>query len=138
VIRAPRERVFASFSSIAEMKRWFGPGDCHVTGGEMDFRVGGTYRLNMHTSDFGPADLTGTFLEIVANERIVYTWNWRNNPTMASWNSERVTIQFADEADGTRLTIQHDGFETDEVRSSHEFGWNGCCDKLSAYLEGAK
>ena len=130
VIRAPRPRVFQSFGSIEEFKKWFGPGDCHVTDGEMDFRRGGAYRLAMHTN-MGPAELVGAFDEIVPNERLRFTWTWRNNPPMAAWGNMTVTIEFADHRDGTLVTIQHDGLLDEEVRAGHNHGWCGSLDKLN-------
>ena len=84
-IRAPRSRVFEAFSSIEELKRWFGPGECHVAGGEMEFEVGGSYRLDMVTQDFGNLDLIGTFQEIIDDERIVYSWQWQKHEVPEAW-----------------------------------------------------
>jgi uncharacterized protein YndB with AHSA1/START domain len=132
VIRAPRARVFQAFSSVDEFKKWFGPDDCRVLDGEVNFRKGGGYRLNMHTSSVGPAELFGAYDEIVPNERLRLTWTWRNNPAMDGWGTMSVTIEFADHRDGTLVTIQHDGLLNDEVREGHTHGWNGSLDKLAA------
>ena len=69
VIRAPRSLVFAAFASVEELKKWLGPVGCHVIDGKMDFCVGGTYRFTMHTTDFGEAELIGTYQEIVTPGR---------------------------------------------------------------------
>ena len=135
VIRAPRERVFSAFSSIDELKKWFGPGECHVIDGEIEFRSGGAYRFGMHTTDFGRADLSGIYNEIVLNTRIRCSWAWRNNEVMEPWGNMSVTVQFADHKDGSEITIQHEGLINAEVRDGHSFGWNGCFDKLTACLE---
>ena len=138
VINHPRHRVFAAWMDPNALAQWYGPAGLAIESIEADIREGGVWRFDMVGMFEGREQRFPNlmrFLEIVPNERIVYTWNWRNNPTMASWNSERVVVQFADEAGGTRLTIQHEGFETEKVRASHEFGWKGCCDKLITYLE---
>lgn len=131
VIRAPRPRVFQAFSSIEELKKWFGPENCAVVDGQVDFRRGGAYRLAMHTSDFGPAELTGIYEEIVPDERLRLTWIWRKNPAMNDWGAMKVTIEFADHRDGTLVTIQHDGLLNEQVRDGHNHGWNESFHKLS-------
>jgi uncharacterized protein YndB with AHSA1/START domain len=131
VIGAPRARVFQAFSSVDELKKWFGPGDCHVIEGEVNCRKGGAYRLSMHTN-MGPAELFGAYEEVVPNERLRFTWTWRNNSEMAGWGTMTVTIEFADHRDGTLVTIQHDGLLNDEVREGHNHGWIGSLDKLGA------
>ncbi|PYK62008.1 MAG: hypothetical protein DME21_07465 [Verrucomicrobia bacterium] len=132
VIRAPRSLVFAAFASVEELKKWLGPGECHVIDGKMDFCVGGTYRFTMHTTDFGEAELIGTYQEIVQNERICYTWTWRSNPVMEPWGEMLVTVQLADHADGTQVTLAHEGLINEQVRDGHDLGWNGGFDKLAS------
>ena len=134
-IRAPRERVFKAFSSADELKKWFGPGECHVIEGDLDFRVGGGYRLSMFTSDMGEADLVGRFTEIVAGERIAYTWEWQNNEKM-HWGQMEVTVSFRDADGGTEVSILHEGIPVAEVRDGHREGWNGSFDKLGRCYGG--
>jgi len=135
VIRAPKRRVFEAFSSAEELKKWFGPGDCHVVEGEMDFRVGGEYRLSMFTTDMGDADLVGTFREIVEDERLVYTWEWENNENMR-WGQMLVKVELSEVDGGTDVKIEHRGIPAEEVCEGHKLGWNGSFDKLGRCYGG--
>ncbi len=134
VIRAPRPRVFQSFSSVEEMKHWFGPGTCQVTGGEMDFSIGGSYRLHMYTEG-GPVDLVGTFTGIVPNEKLVYTWEWQNNEHM-NWGEMLVTVLFRDVEGGTEVQLIHENFIDPEALENHRQGWDGSFDRLETALAG--
>ena len=135
VIRAPRARVFAAFSSVDELKKWFGAGECHVIEGELDFRVGGEYRLRMFTTDMGEADLVGTFREIVDGERIVYTWEWQDNENM-KWGQMLVTVSLLDVDSGTEVRLRHEGIPAAEVCEGHRDGWSGSFDKLGRRYGG--
>ena len=136
-IRAPRERGFAAFASAEELKRWFGPGECFVADGEMDFRVGGEYRLAMITSDFGGVDLVGTFREIVPCERLVYTWEGCNNENMR-WGQMLVTVTFSEVDGGTEVNLHHAGMPAAEVCEGHRVGWDGSFDKLNRCYGGGE
>ncbi len=41
LFKAPRERVFAAFTSVESIPQWFGCGHVKVTSCTADFRVGG-------------------------------------------------------------------------------------------------
>ena len=46
--KAPPERVFAAFTEKALMQAWYGPEAMTVPHCEVDARVGGKYRVEMH------------------------------------------------------------------------------------------
>ncbi len=73
VMNVPAKYLFLAHSRPEHWMRWFGPLDYPVTTCEADFRVGGKWRMIMTGPDGleGPP-FGGTFLEIVANTRIVY------------------------------------------------------------------
>ena len=43
-----------------------------------------------------------------------------------------VTVQLADHADGTQVTLAHEGLINEQVRDGHDLGWNGGFDKLAS------
>jgi uncharacterized protein YndB with AHSA1/START domain len=127
--KAPRERVFAAFASLDALKLWLGPGECGVVSGRMDFRVGGTYLLQMKTP-MGDAELTGTYREITPPERLVYTWQWVDDGAPETV----VTVDFIAAGGETELRLTHSGFASSDSSGRHEQGWTGSFDKLDGSL----
>ena len=56
------------------LANWFGPKDFTLPFCEMDFRVGGHYRLCMRSPDGKDYWVHGVYREIVEPERLVFTW----------------------------------------------------------------
>ncbi len=139
VIHAKRDRVFAAWSDPEKMSQWFigGPGTPVVTN---DFRVGGKFENRMNIipvgehkgcqTTTGPATHvhTGEYLEIIPEEKLVFTWN---SPSVTN---TRVTIELRDLGDSTELTLTHELIETESLREGHTEGWNVCLTNLSSYL----
>src|SRR5271170_4354409 len=68
--KAPPERVFAAFTEKALMQGWYGPEPMTVPHCEVDARVGGKYRIEMHSSA-GPVHIvTGEFRETGSTVRL--------------------------------------------------------------------
>ena len=133
-LKAPREKVFEAFSTLDAMKEWFGPEGCALLGGELDFTPGGSYRLQVQTDSFGEVTLTGKYEEIVAPERLVYTWNWQGAEAL-EFGETRVTIELVDQGESTELKLTHEGFPAAEIRDNHDEGWSGTFDRLTKYVE---
>jgi len=132
--KAPPERVFAAFTEKALMQGWFGPEPMTVPHCEVDARVGGKYRVEMHSSAGAVHIVTGEFKEIVAPERLVFTWGWLNQ---AGRNPETiVTLTFRPKDGGTDLTLEQAGFASEEFRESHRGGWTSSWNALDALLAG--
>lgn len=99
---APRELVWEAMSRPEHVKRWWGNlGEGYsVPVCEIDFRVGGRWRfVNRHPK--GEAEFYGTYREIQAPERIVFTEIYAPFPDAGSV----VTSVLTDEGGKTRLTV---------------------------------
>jgi uncharacterized protein YndB with AHSA1/START domain len=133
---APCERVFAAFTTFDALKSWLGPGECGIVRGEMDFRVGGTYRMDMKTPH-GPLVLRGAWREITPPERIVLTWQWFESvdgKDEADGPETLLTFEFAAIGAETEVRLTQTGLASAESRDSHEYGWNGSFDRLATLL----
>ncbi len=125
-LKAPPAKVFAAFTDAEKIKRWMGPGEIKTIAAESDARAGGRYHILMRSPDGEEHDVGGVYREVVANEKLVFTWAWKTDPQRESL----VTVLFKPDGDGTLLTLIHEQFADEESRKGHEDGWNGALDKL--------
>jgi uncharacterized protein YndB with AHSA1/START domain len=137
---APREEVFAAWTSPEVLRRWWAaaPGwEC--TTAEVDLRVGGRYRLAMRESpEAAPYAVGGEYLEVDPPERLVYTWTWEGDPESQRGSRDSVvTVRFLPAGSGTTVELVHEGFATPDVRDRHAHGWMGVLDNLAARGLGA-
>jgi uncharacterized protein YndB with AHSA1/START domain len=102
VFEAPRPVVFGWWSSADKLQQWSGCAEstkCEVT---MDFRVGGSFTQKLTVRNECEFSHTGTYLEIVTPERIVYRDDFGFAVT-------HVTIDFSETARGTKVVLTQDG-----------------------------
>lgn len=71
VFHAPREQVFAAWSSGEHVKQWFCPQAFTVPQANVEFRVGGKFDVCMRAPDGQEHWTRGHFVEIVPNARLV-------------------------------------------------------------------
>ena len=125
-LKAPPAKVFAAWIDPEKVKLWMGPGEVKTVHAECDARVGGRYRWVMRAPSGEEHDVSGTFREIVPNEKLVFTWAWRTTPERQSL----VTVLIKPDGDGSLLTLTHEQFFDEDARDRHQGGWNGALDKM--------
>jgi uncharacterized protein YndB with AHSA1/START domain len=129
---SPREMVFRAWTEPAELARWFAPSDDYSTiVPELDLRVGGKYRLEMHHKKGNVHKLAGTYREIKPPEKVVFTWKWEQDPSALE---TLVTVEFRDLGKSTEITVTHEQFPNAVERDKHNQGWTGCLERLGKIL----
>ena len=92
----PRQQVFEAFSDPQQLTRWFGPNGFTSTFETFEFSPGGEWTFVFHGPDGIDYPNHSVFVEIQPLERVVY-----DHVTAPLF---RMTMTFADENGGTRLT----------------------------------
>lgn len=135
VFDAPRDLVFRAWTEREQLARWLGPTGFTATSVEGELRPGGPLRSCIRSDVDGTEYWSsGTYLEIVEPERLVFTFAWEEPPGTPG-NETLVTVTFAAQADGrTRMTFTQTGFVSAEDRDGHEGGWSASFDDLDAHL----
>ena len=114
VFDAPRELVWTAMTQPEHLPRWYGPRKMTSVVKEMDFRVGGTWRIVMTSPDGREAGFSGEYLLIDPPKKLSQTWRFEMFP-----DAETVeTIEFEAQGDYTvvRGTVVH---KTVENRDAH-------------------
>ncbi|HVS93850.1 MAG TPA: SRPBCC domain-containing protein [Mucilaginibacter sp.] len=73
IFDAPKELVFKVWTEPEHIKNWWGPKPFTAPRCEVDLKVGGEYIYVMRSPDGQEFPVQGKFIEIVKNEKLVYT-----------------------------------------------------------------
>jgi len=136
LVAAPRNRVFAAWTTPEEIQHWFGPESCRVQSARVDLNVGGEYCFEVFSQRMGEVKIRGAYKEIVVPERLVYTWKCEFDKDLSAEES-LVTVDFIDLGSSTEIRLKHEQLPNDDVRQDHEHGWIGTFEKLERYLRVA-
>jgi len=135
LIDAPRDKLFRAWTEPELMKQWFTPRPWTTPVIEVDLRPGGSNLIVMRGPDGTEFPNRGVYLEIVKNERLVFTdaytkaWEPSEKPFFTG------VITFEDEGGKTRYTARALHWtvadrEAHEKMGFHE-GWGLCADQLA-------
>ena len=126
------ERVFNAFADPDLLKVWMGGGRVDVPLAEIDFRVGGAYRVRMQPP-YGPAfHVEGVYQTIDPPKKLVYTWTFVDADIETG--ETLVTVDFREVDSGTEVTLVHEQLPSEPTRDIHQQGWTGLLDNLDALL----
>jgi uncharacterized protein YndB with AHSA1/START domain len=73
VVDVPRELVWLAWTTPEHLKKWFTPTPWTTTECEIDLRPGGIFRTVMRSPEGKEFPNLGTYLEVVENERLIWT-----------------------------------------------------------------
>ena len=138
IIDAPREKVFRAWTDPKLMTQWFAPLPWTTPVAETDVRPGGASLVVMRDPEGNEFPNRGAYLEVVENERLVFTdaytraWEPSEKPFMT------VILTFEDQGGKTRYTARAlhwtlEDCERHRQMGFHE-GWAICADQLEALV----
>jgi uncharacterized protein YndB with AHSA1/START domain len=132
VFDAPRHVVFAAWTKREHLLNWAAPHGFTVVDCDGDLRAGGSWRETMRSPEGKEHRNGGTYREVVAPEKLVYTFAWEEDGKRG--HETLVTIIFEEHGDKTKMTFRQGPFESVESRDGHRGGWSESFERLGAYL----
>ncbi len=139
IINAPREKVYQAWTDAELLKQWFAPRPWTTPFVQIDVRPGGANLMVMRRPDGNEFPNRGIYLEVVPNERLVFTdayttaWEPSAKPFMT------VVLTFEDAGGSkTKYTAcaRHWSVADREAHEKMGFfpGWNKATDQLEALV----
>ena len=136
LIDVPRDKLYRCWTEPELLKQWFAPKPLTTPVAETDVRSGGSSLIVMKMPDGSEMPNRGVYLEVVPNEKLVFTdafteaWTPSAKPFMTG------ILTFEDEGGKTRYTarVRHWTKEDKEMHENMGFhqGWGICTDQLAA------
>lgn len=137
LIDAPRDKVYRCWTEAELLKQWFAPKPYTTPSAQLDVRPGGSNVITMRSPEGQDMPNAGVYLEVVKNERLVFTdaytnaWEPKENPFMT------VILTFEDAGNGKTNYTARVRHWSKEAREQHEnmgfhVGWGLCTDQLEA------
>jgi uncharacterized protein YndB with AHSA1/START domain len=135
VLDAPRDLVFAAWVDPHQAAQWWGPKGFTTVSNLMDVRVGGEWRRRLRSPEGTEHRSRGVYREIVAPERLVFTFVWEQGGAPGHGPETVVTITLTELGQNrTALTLRQEGFATTAGRDDHNIGWSSSLDRFAEYL----
>jgi len=141
IIDAPREKVYRAWTEPELLKQWFAPKPWTTPVAELDVRAGGSNLFVMRSPEGADFPNRGVYLEVVKNERLVFTdayvkaWEPSEKPFMT------VIVTLEDVGGKTKYTarVLHWTVADREAHEKMGFhqGWGQCADQLAAVARRA-
>jgi len=140
VLNAPREKLYRAWTEPSLMVQWFTPPPFVTTHAETDVRAGGSSLIVMRSPDGVEFPNRGIYLEVVPNERLVFTdaytsaWELSQKPFMT------VVLTFEDAGEGKTLYTARVNHWTVADCQAHEkmgfhAGWGQATTQLEALAQ---
>ena len=98
---------------------------------KLEPKPGGTYWVEFNERD----TVSGKFVEVVPNEKVVFTWGWETPGNPIKPGSSTVSITLVPDGAGTKLTLVHTGLP-EPAMDHHRQGWVMYADRLAIASTG--
>jgi uncharacterized protein YndB with AHSA1/START domain len=141
---APVDLIWGMWTDPEHFKQWYGPKGFTVPVAEMEVRIGGKRLICMASPDGGMKMwTTGEYVEIVPNQRLVYT----ESPADENGNvvspsamgmpdgypaTTQVTVLLEDLGGRTKMVMTQTGMPADSGAGA---GWEQAFDKMGEHIE---
>ncbi len=133
IFAAPVEKVYKAFTDADAMAAWLPPYGFVCKVHNMDFKIGGSYRMSFINFTTGNShSFGGEYLEIVPNELLKYTDKF-DDPNLPG--QIVTTIELKKVLCGTALYAAQEGIPDAIPAEMCYLGWQESLDKLKRLVE---
>ena len=136
LIPVPRDKLFRCWTEPALIVQWFTPPPWKTIAAETDVRPGGASLITMQGPDGTQMPNRGVYLDVVKNERLVFTDAYTSAWVPSAKPFFTVVLTFEDEAGQTRYTARARHWSAEDCAAHEKMGfhqgWGIAADQMAA------
>ena len=128
-INADKATIFKALTDEEIMAKWFCAGpDGWSSTVKSNTKIGGNYQIDMHDGEGVTYTHTGTYKELIPNDKIVFSWSSQ------FVKDTLVTITLEEVEGGTEVKLVHEFLPNEKMVENHTGGWKTILERLSGVL----
>jgi uncharacterized protein YndB with AHSA1/START domain len=130
----PPKQVFEAWLIPEKVAIWMGHSDeMQAQDVMINAYEGGSYSMTFPNEDGSTLKLHGVYQKIQPYTHLSFSWIW--DPAMDEDHNETlVSVDLTPTEAGTKLTLMHTRFGSEEMCDCHRHGWAGTLDKFTRRL----
>jgi len=145
VVDVPKALIWKAWTQPEHLKKWFTPAPYQTIECNIDLRPGGMFRTVMRSPEGVETENIGCYLEIVENEKLVWTdalgpgYRPASQPNECFDHFFTAVVLLEPHGNGTKYTVyafhaNRAGRDTHEEQGFHD-GWGGALDQMVAMIK---
>jgi uncharacterized protein YndB with AHSA1/START domain len=142
---ASREAVYQAWTDPEKLKHWYAPDGCSIEFKAIEVKQGGYFHSCIHDPLHGDCWIKGTYLEVVPNQKLVFTMIMSDEAGNAvssvsagkseDWPEEQITtVTFAPIGEHTKVSIHQTVSEAEAKKTGAYQSWINMLNKLNRLL----
>lgn len=132
------EDLFGAWTQAEKLKQWWKTLQYELIDVEGELQEGGKIKYRFGDQGQDKLVIEGEYQEVVPNEKLVYTWNWRFLDGEVEPSDFKLNVKFEKTESGSKLDIQQDNLDNDEEAiKPHREGWDHALESLAQFLGGS-
>jgi uncharacterized protein YndB with AHSA1/START domain len=131
---ASPQAVFDAWTEQSQWEQWIGSASMRCNVPLLEPRIGGHFKLVMHPANGPETRLDGEYRTFDGPKSLGFSW-WVEGSDV---RTTLITVDLKPAADGTELTLRHEGLSSIASRDSHGKSWEESFDKLKIFLAGGR
>jgi uncharacterized protein YndB with AHSA1/START domain len=136
IIDAPRDKVYRAWTDPKLLPRWFAPRPWTISAVDIDVRAGGASRVTMRDPDGNDYPNEGIYLEVVPNQKLVFTDAYTAGWTPSEKPFFTAVITFEDAGNGkTKYTAIARHWRAEDKEAHEKMGFHEGWGQVATQLE---
>jgi uncharacterized protein YndB with AHSA1/START domain len=131
---ASPQTVFDAWTEQSQWEQWLGSADMRCDVPLLEPHVGGHFKVVMHPANGKITRLDGEYRTFERPNTLGLSW-WVEGSDV---RTTLITVQLNAAADGTEMTLRHEGLSTVASRDAHGKSWEESFSKLKIFLAGGR
>jgi uncharacterized protein YndB with AHSA1/START domain len=127
--------VYKAWTDPDIVVKWFGQAPNSLHSAEIDLRPGGAWRFLKSKDGAKSMGFEGTYLEIIADTRLVYSWalvQTHEDGSRDMSEYSQVEVNFKTKGKGTAVRLVHSAIREEDMRRGVGGGWNAAFTHIAA------